>query len=251
MPAPSPSTNPSRSASNGRDARSGSSLRCESVRACTNPATVMPVMQASAPPAITTSASPARSIRTAQASASAPDAHADTGECTLALRLELQAHPRGGPVGHEHRDGERGDLAQAGTLQQVVLVEQRDRAADAGADHDGEPLRVDRLAGFAQARVRPRLLGGDERDLLAAVQPPGLHPGEDLERGDRQRRGDLHRQVEPAHPRVRLVVDVLDAGAAREHRLPGGRDVPTERGGGAQPGDDDLLRGPRHWCFAM
>ena len=82
MPAPSPSTNPSRSASNGRDARSGSSLRCDSVRACTNPATVMPVMQASAPPAITTSASPARSSRTAQASASAPDAHADTGACT-------------------------------------------------------------------------------------------------------------------------------------------------------------------------
>ena len=246
MPAPSPSTNPSRSASNGREARSGSSLRCESVRACTNPATVMPVMQASAPPAITTSASPAAQQPHRPGQRLGPGRARRHRRVHARPCLELQADPRGGPVGHEHRDGERGDLAQAGALQQVVLVEQGDRAADAGADHDGEPLRVDHLAGLAEAGVRPRLLGGDERHLLAAVQPPRLHARDHLERRHRQRGGDAHRQVEAAHPLVLVVVDAPDAGAPREHRLPGGRDVPAERGGGAEAGDDDrFLAGGR------
>ena len=47
MPAPSPTTNPSRSASNGRLARSGSSLRVESAFIAANPPTPMGVMAAS------------------------------------------------------------------------------------------------------------------------------------------------------------------------------------------------------------
>ena len=85
IPEPSPSTNPSRSTSNGREARSGSSLRVLIARIWENPAIGMLVMQASAPPATTTSASPDLIIRQPQASASAPDAHADTGACTPAL----------------------------------------------------------------------------------------------------------------------------------------------------------------------
>ncbi len=58
MPAPSPMTNPSRSLSNGRLARAGSSLRVESARIAANPPTPIGVIAASDPPAIITSASP-------------------------------------------------------------------------------------------------------------------------------------------------------------------------------------------------
>src|SRR5208337_796515 len=57
MPAPSPITKPSRSLSQGRLARAGSSLRVESARMAANPPTPMGVMAASEPPAIITSAS--------------------------------------------------------------------------------------------------------------------------------------------------------------------------------------------------
>ena len=57
MPAPSPTTNPSRSASKGRLARSGSSLRVESARMAANPPMPIGVTAASEPPAIITSAS--------------------------------------------------------------------------------------------------------------------------------------------------------------------------------------------------
>ena len=131
IPEPSPSTKPSRSTSNGREARSGSSLRVLIARIWENPAIGMLVMHASAPPATTTSASPALIIRQPQASASAPDAHADTGACTPALRAQLQPDVGGRTVRHEHRDGQRGDLAQPLGLQEVVLAEQGQRAADA------------------------------------------------------------------------------------------------------------------------
>ena len=64
MPAPSPITKPSRSLSKGRLARVGSSLRVESARMAANPPTDMAVTAASAPPAIITSASPCRIMRT-------------------------------------------------------------------------------------------------------------------------------------------------------------------------------------------
>src|SRR6185503_17719813 len=57
-PAPSPTMKPSRSLSNGRLARSGSSLRVESARSAPNPPMPIGVMAASDPPAIITSAAP-------------------------------------------------------------------------------------------------------------------------------------------------------------------------------------------------
>ena len=62
MPAPSPMTKPSRSLSNGRLARAGSSLRVDSARIAANPPTPIGVIDASEPPAIITSASPRRMI---------------------------------------------------------------------------------------------------------------------------------------------------------------------------------------------
>ena len=58
MPEPSPMMKPSRSRSNGRQARSGSSLRVERARMEPNPPTLIGVTAASAPPVIITSASP-------------------------------------------------------------------------------------------------------------------------------------------------------------------------------------------------
>src|SRR6266436_2346112 len=76
MPAPSLHTNPSRSASNGRDARSGSSLRVVMALTAQKPAMVRGMMMASAPPAIITSASPRWMIRKASPMAWLPVAQA-------------------------------------------------------------------------------------------------------------------------------------------------------------------------------
>ena len=58
MPAPSAGTNPSRSASKGRLARCGSSLRALRARITANPARPSWLMPASAPPVSITSATP-------------------------------------------------------------------------------------------------------------------------------------------------------------------------------------------------
>ncbi len=77
-PEPSPSTKPSRVASNGRLAVSGESLRVESAFIEAKPAIVSGVTVASAPPAIITSASPRCTMRYASPTAWALDAHAET-----------------------------------------------------------------------------------------------------------------------------------------------------------------------------
>ena len=75
MPAPSPSTNPSRSLSKGRLARSGSSFRSERACRLPNPLRLILKTLMSIPPVMTTSTRPARIRSTALAMAVAPDAH--------------------------------------------------------------------------------------------------------------------------------------------------------------------------------
>ena len=77
-------------------------------------------------------------------------------------------------------------------LQDVVLAEQGERAADAGADDDGEPLGVD--ARRRRHRLRPGLAGGDDGDLLAAVEPAGPDPVDLLGRVGGQPRDELGRE---------------------------------------------------------
>src|SRR4051794_33649623 len=84
-PAPSAITKPSRAVSNGRDARSGSSLRLLIAPMRANADTVSGVTGASVAPAMTTSALPSRTMRTPSPMALAPAAHA----------VEMQ---RAGPV---------------------------------------------------------------------------------------------------------------------------------------------------------
>ncbi len=83
--APSPSTNPSRPLSHGRDAASGSSLRRESAIIWPKAAIGSGCTAASVPPHTTTSARPSRIRSIPMAIASLPDAHAETGVCTPAL----------------------------------------------------------------------------------------------------------------------------------------------------------------------
>lgn len=75
----SPNTNPSRSLSNGRDARSGSSLRVDMARIIEKAAIGSASIGPSTPPHTATSASPMTIWRHAWAIASEPDEQADTG----------------------------------------------------------------------------------------------------------------------------------------------------------------------------
>ena len=77
-PAPSPITKPSRVASNGRDAVSGSSLRSDSACMLAKPPIAIGVTVASEPPVIMTSASPYWMVRNASPIAWALVAHAET-----------------------------------------------------------------------------------------------------------------------------------------------------------------------------
>src|SRR3990170_3744919 len=78
MPAASPKTKPSRFASNGRDAPSGSSLRFERAPMFASAANATGRMALSVPPAMTTSTSPCSMRRCASTKACTPDAHAAT-----------------------------------------------------------------------------------------------------------------------------------------------------------------------------
>ena len=76
---PSPITNPSRVASNGREARGGCSSSAARPRIAQNPARISGWMHASVPPAITASASPRRMSSAPSPTACEPVAQAETG----------------------------------------------------------------------------------------------------------------------------------------------------------------------------
>src|SRR4029077_6246629 len=105
-------------------------------------------------------------------------------------------------------------------------------APDAAGHAHAEPLRVD----LGRARVGPRLAGRDQRQLLAAVHPPGLHATHDLHRVGSGLRREPYRQI--LRPRLG---EPVYAAAALQHRRPGRRDIPAERGDRREPGDDDGL----------
>ena len=80
MPAPSPSTKPSRSLSHGREARAGSSLRVDMAFIAQKPPTEVGDEPRSAPPAIITSASPYWIVRMAMPMEWFEVAQAETAE---------------------------------------------------------------------------------------------------------------------------------------------------------------------------
>ena len=106
MPAPSPMTKPSRSASKGRSAFCGSSLRVDSAFMASKPPMPSGVMVASVPPAIIASASPRWMIREASPMAWSPVAHADTIDVVGALGAVADGDVAGRHVRDDHRDEE-------------------------------------------------------------------------------------------------------------------------------------------------
>ena len=157
MPEPSPITKPSRSRSNGREARAGSSLRVESARMEQNPPTPRGVMAASLPPAIITSASPrwmsrkespiawalvVQAVQVAEFGPLAPGADGDPARG--------QVHDGGG-------DEEGADLRAARRFMSVgVLALDGGEPADAAADVDARPLGVRRASISSPASVDAR-----------------------------------------------------------------------------------------------
>jgi hypothetical protein len=95
---------------------------------------------------------------------------------------------RGRSVGHQHRDGQRRDLAHPRGLKQVILSEQGQRAADSGTDHHRQPLRLH----LRRAGVPPGFSRSDHGHLLTTVPTAGLHPRERIGRIDRKLRCDPH-----------------------------------------------------------
>ena len=109
--------------------------------------------------------------------------------------------------------------------------------ADAGADADRQPFRVEPRVG--QARIGPGLVRGDERDRLRAVEPAQLDALEHLARVDRQFGRDPDRELgrplrgERTHP-----------GAAGEHGVPDRADEPDDR----RPASADPKAGAAATC---
>ena len=159
-PAPSPITNPSRRASNGRESPVGDSACIELKLPNPNGVSV-----ASAPPTTTASASSYWIIRSAQPIACAPLEQAETTLYIWPLSPELHRHRRGGRVRHLRRDPER-ETSRAGPGRADLVVLELDRLdpADPGGENAAEPHRVVRE--FAvPAGVGDRLAGRDQREL--------------------------------------------------------------------------------------
>ena len=110
---------------------------------------------ASVPPAMTTSARPRRIRSIAMAMASLPDAQAEVGAWTAArapyLRLTLAAGALGMSIGTASGETRRGALLE----EDVVVVEQRGDAADAGGERDAEPLGLERRSPPGRRRPTP------------------------------------------------------------------------------------------------
>ena len=172
----------------------GSSLRVDMARIEAKPAIGSGWMTASVPPAMTTSARPERMMSRPSAMASAPVAQALATQWTPALAPSSSPTKAAGPLGMSIGTVCGRDPPGPAGLQDVVLGEQGLRAADAGADADREPLRVDarRRPGPASAQA---CCGGDERHRLGPVEPAQPDPVEHLGRVDRELRGDPDRQL--------------------------------------------------------
>ena len=142
-------------------------------------------------------------------------------------------------VGDQHRHRERIHPPRAGLQQVGVLALQGGQAADAGADHHGNPAGVHPLA--MGGGVGPGLTGRQQGQLGAAVEPPllqGLEAGVEI-------------VVHPAGNPGRQVggpalLNRRDAGVACQGGFPGGIDTGAEGGDAPPAGDGQPFSGPDH-----
>ena len=165
--APSAITNPSRSASNGRDACAGSSLRVLSAPMRANAASVIGVIGTSVPPAITTSDDPSRMRRTPSPIAFVPAAHAVAMQSAGPVQpncIEITPAVAFGII-----IGTKNGLTRAGALLEVrraVLLERvepadagrRDDRAAVGVGAPSSPGVLERVGGRGEPELRDAVL---------------------------------------------------------------------------------------------
>src|SRR6185436_12809431 len=215
MPAPSPSTKPSRSLSNGRLACAGSSLRVDSAFIAANPPMPSGVIAASAPPAIIASVSPMRIDFTASPMACADVEHADTGDQFGPLHPYLMVTSPGAMLMIIWRMKKGEALLQ----RLLVLLLQRAQPADPGADDHAHLLgdvALRLVLPDREAALLHRHFGGRKRVLRVEVHAadlPLVDPllGEEVLHLGRDAGVDPAR-IEPG--------DGSHTGLAGEHRLP-------------------------------
>ena len=166
-------TNPSRSRSNGRLARSGSSLRVDIAPMLQNPAIPSGVIAASEPPATMTSASPYWIALSALPIACAADAQADAVTQFGPLRPNFIEIVRAHRVHHQLRDEERLDAARAALEEHDVLRLDLEESADAGA---ADAAARASASSFAKSIPESfdRLVRRDHREVDEAVEPADL-----------------------------------------------------------------------------
>ena len=172
MPAPSPTTKPSRSLSKGRQAWVGSSLRVERAFMAAKPPTPMGVMAASAPPAIIAVGVAALDDAEGVADGVRGGGAGGGGRLVRALGAVADGDVSGGEVDDGGGDEERRDLARPAVHQVGVLALDDVEAADAGADVHADvvcDLRRD-----LQAGVLHRLVCGCEGEVDEAAHFAGL-----------------------------------------------------------------------------
>ena len=138
-------------------------------------------------------------------------------------------------VADGHRDEEGRHSVRALLAHEQDLVGQGSDAADAGADDDAGPLGLGTLEPSREPGLVHRLTGRHERELDVAVVAALVLAIED-------RRGvEIPYLGGDACGQARRIElrDRADAGSTGDHRLPGGRNVESERGHRAHAGDDD------------
>ena len=168
-------------------------------------------------------------------------AGADRGEVGPA-RAERDGRLPGGHVGDGHRDEERRDAVRAARGVDRDLLDERARAAHAGADDGAGAVGKVALQLLGQAGLVHRLARGDERELGVAVVAPDLLAVEHAATG----------RSRTTSPAILLVtrsgskrLDGAHAGLARTSARPERVDVVAQRRDRAHAGHDDAAGGSR------
>ena len=165
-------TKPSRSASKGRLARRGSSLRADSARMLMKPAKTTGSIEASVAPAITTSASSRWIVFKASPTAWLPVAQALANGHVRAFGAERDRHQARGGIRQEVRQEHGRDAIRPAFDQNLLLTQDLLDPARGGAQNHADALGA--LFIDLQASIGDGIFRCDQRKLRAAVHVPQL-----------------------------------------------------------------------------